>query len=102
MDATTILAVIVAVIWGASLALFLQFNRYGRFMAVRLTWLTVVIGVGVDLVILLFVVPIVQWVAVAVVIAGSSLPIIARSIMNESHDTQNYLKMKHERSESTH
>lgn len=102
MSPAAVLAVIMAVIWGGALALFLQFNRHGRFVAARLTWLSVVIGIGVDLVILLFVIPFEYWHVVLAVIAGSSLAIIARSIINESHDSQRFLRMKNERSESTY
>jgi len=40
-----------ALCWGILLAVFLQFSRMGRFLAVERTWITVVVGVGVDLLI---------------------------------------------------
>ncbi len=102
MDATTILAVIVAVIWGAMWAAFLEFNRHGRFIAARMTWLSVVIGVGMDLVILLAVLPFDLWLRMFGVVSASSVCIIGRSVINESRDSHRLLTMKNERSESTH
>src|SRR5574341_46045 len=97
MNTATFLALILALIWGAIWALFLQ-TYHGRFLAARLTWLSVVIGIGVDLLILLLVVPLAEWLIVGGVIAASSLSIIARSLINESHDQRALLRMqRHER-----
>ena len=79
---------ILALIWGCVWAAFLQWSRLGRFLALRRTWITVVIGVGVDLIIMLLVVPVAIWLQVVVVIALSSVGIVARSIYNELTDEQ--------------
>jgi len=85
MTTTSVFALSLAVIWGLAWALFLQ-TFPGRFLAARLTWLTVVIGIGVDLLILLLVVPIETLVMVTAVIGLSAIPIIIRSINNEMRD----------------
>jgi len=69
-----------AMVWGVLWALFLQFHRLGRFMADERTWITVVIGVGVDLVIGIGTV----WWEMWLVVVCSSIGIIARSLINES------------------
>jgi hypothetical protein len=99
MSTTIVLAAIVATVWGALWAAFIQFNYHGRFLAARLTWLSVVIGIGVDLLILALVIPLDAFIAVVTVIGASSLPIIARSLLNESSDWRLYFQLKHERNQ---
>ena len=74
----------------------------GRFLAARMTWLSVVIGIGVDLLILALVIPLDALIAVVAVIGVSSLPIITRSLINESMDSRKFCQMNHERNEPTH
>ena len=81
-----IAAVLLAALWGALWALFLQAHPWGRWMAIKRTWLTVVVGVGVDLIILILVLDWQTWATVAAVIAASSLGIIVRSLYNEHHE----------------
>lgn len=81
-----IIAVLLALVWGALWALFLQVHPWGRWLAIKRTWLTVVVGVGVDLIILILVLDWQTWAAVAAVIAASSLGIIGRSLYNEHHE----------------
>lgn len=76
-------ALFLALIWGGIWAAFLQFVPLGRFLAQKRTWITVVIGVGVDLLIILMVVPWEYWKLFALVIAFSSIGIILRSLANE-------------------
>jgi len=99
MNQAIVLAVIVAALWGAMWAAFIQFNYHGRFLAARLTWLSVVIGIGVDLLILALVIPLNELIAVVAVIGASSLPIIARSLINESRDARLFFNLKHERNQ---
>jgi hypothetical protein len=80
------LAVILALFWGMIWAAFLQWNEYGRYLALRRTWVTVVIGVGVDLLIALFVTPLEVWLVVCAIVIASSLGIISRSLYNEHLD----------------
>ena len=74
---------ILALIWGGIWALFLQWSQLGQFLAQKRTWITVVVGVGVDLVLILFVIPLDLWLRVCMMIVLSSLCIIARSLINE-------------------
>jgi hypothetical protein len=99
MTSTIVLAVIVAAVWGALWAAFIQFNYHGRFLAARLTWLSVVIGIGVDLLILALVIPLDAFIAVVAIIGASSLPVITRSLLNESLDARLYFQLKHERNQ---
>ena len=73
----------------------LQRTYSGRFMAARLTWLTVVIGIGVDLAIALFIIPLDAWLRIAGVIAASSIAIIARSLLNDSSDHRALIERKY-------
>lgn len=83
------LALCLAFVWGVIWALFLQFHRYGRWLAVRRTWITVVVGVGVDLALLALLLDPHTWVTVATVVAASSVGVIVRSLVNEhSEDVQ--------------
>ncbi len=76
-------AYVLALVWGCIWALTLQFTPIGKFLAVKRTWLTVVVGVGVDLLIALIAVPSRVWRRVALIIAASALGIVARSLINE-------------------
>lgn len=80
------LAMILAGIWGALWAAYLQFSQHGHYLAVRRTWLSVVIGVGGNMLILLSVLPLYQWFTVLTVIGASAVGIIARSLYNERRD----------------
>lgn len=83
------LVAILALIWGVIWALFLQLHPWGKWLAIKRTWLTVVVGVGVDLALLLMVLDIHTWSIVAAVIAASSVGIIVRSLYNEHADDAN-------------
>jgi hypothetical protein len=72
--------------WGIIWALVLQLTTWGQFLALKRTWLTVVIGLGVDLLILFPLLPLDRWLLVLAVIALSSIGIIARSLYNEYAD----------------
>lgn len=80
---TLAVALLLAAVWGAVWALFLQATQLGRWLVMRRTWITVVIGVGVDLLVLLLVLDWASWAAVAGVTAASSIGLIVRSIFNE-------------------
>lgn len=81
-----LLAIVLALFWGVLWAAFLQFSRWGQYLALRRTWLTVVIGVGIDLLILALIVSLEAWLWMGAVFASSSLGIIARSLYNEHQD----------------
>jgi hypothetical protein len=87
-----IMAVILAAVWGAVWAALLQYTGWGRFLAVRRAWLAVVIGCGVDLLILLAVLPVALWLQVCTVIAASAIGIIVRSLANEWQDHREQLE----------
>lgn len=80
-----------AVAWGVAWALVLQWTKFGRFLAIRRTWITVVIGIGVDMVIALAVMPFTWWSRIALIVVLSSIGIIARSLINELRDEQETL-----------
>ena len=83
------LASTLALMWGIIWAGFLQMHPWGRWLALRRTWLTVVIGVGVDMALLLLVLDIHTWSTVTAIVAASSIGIIARSLYNEHADDAN-------------
>lgn len=82
---------LLALAWGIAWAMVLQWTRLGRYLAVRRTWITVVIGVGVDLLIALAVIPFRWWLCIVLIIVLSGLGIIARSLINEHTDEQEQL-----------
>lgn len=95
MDALTIAGVMLGAIWGVAWALFLERSRTGRFMAVRLTWLSVVIGIGVDLLIALLVIDFNAWWRQAAIIAASSVAIIWRSLGHYTSDHYKLIEREH-------
>jgi hypothetical protein len=85
MRYTSRTATYLAAIFGLTYAVLLQ-TELGKTLSRRMTWLSVVIGIGVDL---LLARPIVQrqaWNTFAVVFTASSIGIIARSLINELRD----------------
>lgn len=88
------LAYSLAFIWGGIWAAVLQFSAFGRWLAVRRTWLTVVIGVGVDLLILLWLLDWQAWLTVSLVISLSSVAIIFRSLWNAHRENMENLDVK--------
>ncbi len=79
VDYLLILRVILALAWGGSFALFLQLNRWGIFLVEERTWITVVVGIGIDLIIAYGG----DWWTVVIIISLSSIGIIIRSLHNE-------------------
>lgn len=79
-------AVYLAVIWGALWAAYLQWTRTGRWLAYQRTWITVVVGVGGDLLIALLCMERSEWRKIAGIVAASSIGIIFRSLWNEYRD----------------
>jgi len=87
-----LLALILGFVWGGLWAAFLQFTEVGRFLALHRTWLTVVVGVGVDLLILLLCVSFEVWLQVAGVVALSGVCIITRSLLNERRELREWIE----------
>lgn len=79
------LSLILALVWGGIWAAILQWTPGGRYLAACRAWLAVVIGLGVDLLILLAVLPLADWLRAVAVIAASSIGIVGRSLWNEYH-----------------
>lgn len=75
-------AYFLALIWGISWALCLE-TRPGKWLAYRRTWLTVVVGVGVDLLIAITIMPRKEWAKFTSIIGLSSIGIILRSLLHE-------------------
>jgi len=87
------LASILALFWGSVLALFLQKTRLGAFLADKRTWVTVVAGVGIDLLIARRVLSWKQLGQVIAVFAVSSMPIITRSLLNEHGEVKELINV---------
>ncbi len=82
----TIMAVILAAVWGVVWAVILQYTAWGQFLAIRRTWLAVIIGFGVDLLIMLAILPVNIWLQVCAIVGASAIGIIGRSLANEWRD----------------
>jgi len=80
-----------ALAWGIAWALVLQWTRIGQYLAIKRTWITVVVGIGIDLVIALAVIPLQWWCNIALIIVLSSIGIIIRSLINEHRDEREEL-----------
>jgi len=80
-----------ALAWGLVFALFLQFAGPGQWLARQRAWLAVAIGVGVDLVLVLFLVSWEDWAKVAGVFGLSAIGIVGRSLYNEWREGQEVL-----------
>lgn len=83
MGTTWALGIILAAIWGVAWALFLQFHRDGQWLATQRTWVTVLVGIGVDVLIMGTILDPHALLIVLSIIAASSVGIIARSLYNE-------------------
>ena len=78
-----ILGIVLGLLWGIGYAVFLQWVPLGRYIVARVTWLAVIIGVGVDL---LIAGPFIGWpvmLFVGSIVAASSVAIIVRSLLND-------------------
>jgi len=74
--------ILLGLVWGIAYAAFLQFTAVGRYIVERVTWLSVVIGVGGDL---LIAGPFIGWpvvMSLGAIIGASSIGIVARSLIN--------------------
>jgi len=88
MDANGYLGLALGFIWGTLWVLFLKGTEAGRFLALRRTWITVVVGVGGDLFILFWLLDLRSWLMVLAVVTVSSISIIAGSLIDELQDAQ--------------
>lgn len=79
------IAALIALIWGILWSLALSMTRLGRYLVTQETWLTVVLGVGADLLLCRLFLPLGQWLRVISVVAASSVGIITRSLLLQ-HD----------------
>jgi uncharacterized membrane protein YjjP (DUF1212 family) len=93
IETIDLFAYILAFIWGILWALFLQHTALGYFLAQKRAWVTVVVGVGVDTLILLPLIGLEPWLQVMIVIALSSLGIITRSLYNEWAEMRELLNL---------
>ncbi len=92
IDWKILFALFLALVWGVIWAVTLQVTRTGKVLVARLTWLAVVIGVGVDLLIITIVVQLDVVFLAACIIGVSAIPIITRSIRNELIDYHKLLQ----------
>ncbi len=72
----TFAAGLLGLFWGFAYALFLWLTGPGRFLRLRRTWVSVVIGIGVDLLIGLLVVEVGAWLRLAGIVALSGVGIV--------------------------
>lgn len=91
VDLGVILRCLGALVWGVLWAMTIQFSRLGKFLAHERTWITVVIGVGVDLLLGIGA----TWWGLWLVVAFSSIGIIARSLINEHNYSPDINSYKH-------
>jgi hypothetical protein len=96
-----VVCLVLAAVWGAVWAVFLQCTEPGRFLAARRAWVAVAIGVGVDGLILLALLPLELWLQVAAVIAASSAGVIVRSLRNEWQEHQELVRgLRHDQQDA--
>lgn len=89
VDFPLIFRVLIGFSWGVGWASYLQFTKNGQFLVEERTWLTVVVGIGIDLLIAFpYGGGTGNWFDVAIVIAVSSIGIIIRSIYNEQKQAE--------------
>ncbi len=73
-----------AFVWGCCVAAFIQFTELGRFIALRMTWFVVALGMGGDLLLVLLLMDgqgRVMWWQLVATIALSSIAVSARGIL---------------------
>ncbi len=70
--------------WGSLWAICLQHTHWGRKLAARRTWLTVLIGIGMTVILMWPILPLVALVKIGAAFVLSSIGIIARSLTNEN------------------
>ena len=93
MDANGYLGLALGFIWGTLWVLFFKGTEAGRFLALRRTWITVVVGVGGDLFVLLWFLDLRSWLMVLAVFTMSSISIIAGSLIDELREAQDLEKV---------
>ena len=91
VDLGLILRCSAALLWGVLWACAIQFSRLGKFLATERTWIVVVIGVGVDLLLGIGA----AWWVFWLITAFSSIGIIARSLINEHEYNPDVNSYKH-------
>jgi hypothetical protein len=74
---------LLALMWGFGWAVALWGTAWGRFLRLKRTWITVVIGVGVDMLLAGLVLAPRDWLAVWVIVAASALGIVAFCLAQE-------------------
>ena len=84
---------ILGLMGGVGYAAFLQTRKAGRCLAARYTWLTVVIGDGVCLLISRLVLGTTEWLTICAIFAVAGIPIIIRSLINDQRDQQEMLNV---------
>lgn len=83
MDGKSVAAGLLALLWGVGWAWALWETGWGRFIRLKRTWLSVVVGVGVDLLLMGLVVELRVWVWLVGIVGLSALGIVARCLETE-------------------
>ena len=81
-----ITAGLIAFCWGATWAACLQYTQWGRWLAQRRTWLTVVVGNGGTIASMTLFLDTALVASIVFVFFCAAIPIIARSFLNEFRD----------------
>lgn len=91
MPTLTFPAALLALTWGLAWAGVLWLTAWGRYIRLQRTWLSVVVGIGIDLLIAALVLDLGRWLAVGLIIAASALAIIAACLAAEYREHQTRL-----------
>ena len=86
MNEEIIKAGLIAFSWGATWAACLQYTQWGRWLAQRRTWLTVVVGNGGTIASMTLFLDMALVASIVFVFFCAAIPIIARSFLNEFRD----------------
>ena len=79
-------ACLLGALWGIGWAMFLWMSAVGRWLRLRRTWLTVVVGVGMDLLIVRMAVDVAAWLVMVGVVACSGQGVVAMAWGGEYGD----------------
>lgn len=88
MDGKLFAAGFVAFFWGLGWSWVLWDTAWGRFIRLRRTWLSVVVGVGVDLLLMGVVLGLREWLWVVGIVALSAVGIVGRCLEAEFEEHQ--------------
>jgi len=95
-----LLVLFLALFWGIAYAIALERISFMRWLVDKRTWIVVVAGVGMDLILIKLIIPWEWWVWMAIVVALSAVGIIGRSLYLEHEEWMELLGGEHFRERS--